>query len=106
MQDPSSATDFDDETEDFDFLNDMSTYAETKVPQGEDSDKLESDSDDCKEVATLSAAASVSQVSSCNMSGSKANRRSFKRCGKPKTLPQSHNNKGNKLKTKHKYIAW
>uniref|UniRef100_A0A0D3G4B2 Uncharacterized protein n=1 Tax=Oryza barthii TaxID=65489 RepID=A0A0D3G4B2_9ORYZ len=81
MEDPSSAADFDDEDDEddkFDFLNDMSTYADTKVPQGEDSNKLESDSDDCKE----------------------PNKKNFKRCGKPKTLPQSHNDKCNKTKAK------
>lgn len=98
MQDPSSVANFDDEADIFDPLNNMSAYAETKDPQGEDLDKLESDSDDSKEVAALSAAAS--QVSSSNTCGLKPNKKNFKRCGKPKTLPQSHNDKGNKLKTK------
>ncbi|XP_025881212.1 uncharacterized protein [Oryza sativa Japonica Group] len=101
MEDPSSAADFDDEDDEddkFDFLNDMSTYADTKVPQGEDFDKLESDSDDCKEVAALSAA--TIQVSSSTNYDLKPNKKNFKRCGKPKTLPQSHNDKCNKTKAK------
>uniref|UniRef100_A0A0E0B038 Uncharacterized protein n=1 Tax=Oryza glumipatula TaxID=40148 RepID=A0A0E0B038_9ORYZ len=97
MQDPSSAADFDnDEDEKFDIFTDMSTYTETKDTHGEDSDKL-SDSDDYKEVAAL--AAGASQVSSSNTSSMKPNKKSFKRCGKPMTLPQSRNDKG-KIKAK------
>lgn len=55
---------------------------------------MESDSDDCKEVAALSAA--TIQVSSSTNYDLKPNKKNFKRCGKPKTLPQSHNDKCNK----------
>ena len=91
MQDASTAAESDkDETEKLDMLNDMSAYAETTVPEGEDSDRLESDSDDCHEVATLSA--SASQVSS-----SKPNKKSFKRTCKAKTVPPSQSDKPKKL---------
>uniref|UniRef100_A0A0E0QNH8 Fe2OG dioxygenase domain-containing protein n=1 Tax=Oryza rufipogon TaxID=4529 RepID=A0A0E0QNH8_ORYRU len=62
MEDPSSVADFDDEADELDNFNDMSTYAETKYPQGEDSDKLEADSDDCKETTSQAPIKTVTQI--------------------------------------------
>ncbi|KQJ82139.1 hypothetical protein BRADI_5g06624v3, partial [Brachypodium distachyon] len=75
MHDPSTAADSDNECDTQENINDMSAYAETKCPDGEDSNKLESDSDDCKEVAAVAAA---------NVGGLKPNKKNFKRPGKQK----------------------
>ena len=48
-------------------------------------DELESDSDECHEVAALAAASS--QVSSSSVKSMKPNKRNFKRVGKSNTLP-------------------
>lgn len=98
MQDPSTAADEDD-TDMLDTMNDMSNYEETDAPRGEDSDKLESDSDECQEVAAL--AATASQVSSSNVQSMKPNRKCFKRFGKSNTLPAATKiDKAKKLKSK------
>ncbi|KAL6598515.1 hypothetical protein ACP70R_046214 [Stipagrostis hirtigluma subsp. patula] len=94
MQDACTAAELDNDGFDkFAMMNDMPGYDETKVPQGEDSDKLESDSDDCQEVAAV--AATSSQVSSSNIGTLKPNMKSFKRVGK-KTVPAAHSNKASK----------
>ena len=60
MQDASIAADPDqDDSERLDMLNDMANYDDTDDPHGQDSDKLQSDSDDCQEVAALGASAST-----------------------------------------------
>ncbi|KQK11624.1 uncharacterized protein LOC100828285 [Brachypodium distachyon] len=87
MHDPSTAADSDNECDTQESINDMSAYAKTKCPNGEDSDKLELDSDDCKEVAAVAAA---------NVGDLKPNKKNFKRPGKEKTLPTSQSNKKTK----------
>uniref|UniRef100_K3YDW2 Uncharacterized protein n=1 Tax=Setaria italica TaxID=4555 RepID=K3YDW2_SETIT len=68
--DPSTAVEEDDDGADkMDMMNAMSNYDEADDPQGQDSDKLESDSDECQEVAAL--AATASQVSSSNVQSMK-----------------------------------
>uniref|UniRef100_M8B7I9 Uncharacterized protein n=1 Tax=Aegilops tauschii TaxID=37682 RepID=M8B7I9_AEGTA len=97
MQDPFSAakTDNDDKVKD-DMMNDMSTFDEAKGPTGHDSDKLDTDSDDCEAVAAL--AATDSQVSSSNVAALKPNKKSFKKSAKPNTLPPPQNDKAKKSK--------
>ena len=86
MQDPSTAADPDqDDTERLDMLNDMANYDNTNDAHGEDSDKLQSDSDECQEVAALAAAST--QVSSSSVKSMKPNKRNFKRFGKSNTVP-------------------
>ncbi|CAN6201335.1 unnamed protein product [Urochloa humidicola] len=101
MQDPSTtAEDEDDEADKQNMMNDMSNYDQTDAPRGEDSDKLESDSDECQVVAAL--AATASQVSSSNIQSMKPNKKSFKRAGKANTLPAAtKNDRANKTKSKH-----
>ncbi|XP_073367673.1 uncharacterized protein [Aegilops tauschii subsp. strangulata] len=88
MHDPFSAaeTDNGDKVKD-DMMNDMSTFDEAKGPTGHDSDKLDTDSDDCEVVAAL--AATDSQVSSSNVAALKPNKKSFKKSAKPNTLSQN-----------------
>ena len=97
MQDPFSAaeTDNDDKVKD-DMMNDMSTFDEAKGPTGHDSDKLDTDSDDCEAVAAL--AATDSQVSSSNVAALKPNKKSFKKSAKPNTLPPPQIDKAKRLK--------
>ncbi|XP_037422680.1 uncharacterized protein LOC119287263 isoform X2 [Triticum dicoccoides] len=97
MQDPFSAaeTDNDDKVKD-DMMNDMSTFVEAKGPTGHDSDKLDTDSDDCEAVAAL--AATDSQVSSSNVAALKPNKKSFKKSAKPNTLPPPQNDKAKRSK--------
>ncbi|XBI57640.1 hypothetical protein VPH35_038999 [Triticum aestivum] len=99
MQDPFSAaeTDNDDKAKD-DMMNDMSTYDEAKGPTGHDSDKLDTDSDDCEAVAAL--AATNSQVSSSNVGALKPNKKSFKKTTKANTLPPPQNDKAKKSKAR------
>ncbi|CAN6275245.1 unnamed protein product [Urochloa humidicola] len=101
MKDPSTAAeDEDDEADNQNMMNYMSNYDQTDAPQGEDSDKLESDSDECQVVAAL--AATASQVSSSNVQSMKPNKKSFKRAGKAYTLPAAtKNDRANKCKSKH-----
>ncbi|CAN6248706.1 unnamed protein product [Urochloa humidicola] len=103
MQDPSTAAEEEDDDDDDDklgMMNDMSNYDEADVPQGEDSDKLQSDSDEYQEVAAL--AATTSQVSSSNVRSMKPNKKSFKRAAKANTLPAAtKNDRANKSKSKH-----
>ncbi|CAN6362918.1 unnamed protein product [Urochloa humidicola] len=101
MQDPSTAAeDEDDEADKQNMMNDISNYDQADAPQGEDSDKLESDSDECQVVAAL--AATASQVSSSNVQSVKPNKKSFKRTGKANTLPAAtKNDRANKSKSKH-----
>ncbi|XP_044447928.1 uncharacterized protein [Triticum aestivum] len=88
LQDPFSAaeTDNDDKAKD-DMMNDMSTYDEAKGPTGHDSDKLDTDSDDCEVVAAL--AATNSQVSSSNVGALKPNKKSFKKNYQGKYSPST-----------------
>ena len=105
MQDPSTAAKEDDDDADkLDMMNDMSNYDDADAPHGGDSDKLESDSDECQEVAAL--AATASQVSSSNVQSMKPNRRSFKRVAKPKTLPATTKiDRANKSKSKPSHTS-
>ncbi|KAL6638731.1 hypothetical protein ACP70R_023590 [Stipagrostis hirtigluma subsp. patula] len=100
MQDPSTAGDDSDlDTNALDNMDDMFAYGDSKDPELlDDSDKLSSDSDDCKEVAAMSA--SASQVSSSSAAALKPNKKSFKKIGKQKTLPPSHNGKASKSRSK------
>jgi len=86
MQDPSTTADPDqDDIERLDMLNDMANYDNTNDAHGEDSDKLQSDSDECQEVAALATAST--QVSSSSVKSMKLNKRNFKRFGKSNTVP-------------------
>ena len=99
MQDPSTAADPDqDDTERLDMLNDMANYDNTNDAHGEDSDKLQSDSDECQEVTALAAA--TSQVSSSNVKSMKLNKRNFKRFRKSNTVPAAWVGRTSKSNTK------
>jgi hypothetical protein len=100
MQDASTAGDPDqDDSERLDMLNDMANYDDTDDPHGQDSDKLQSDSDDCQEVAALGASAST-QVSSFSVKSIKPNKRNFKRFGKHTVPAAARVGRASKFNTK------
>lgn len=63
----------------------LTIYDNINDAHGQDSDKLESDSDDCQEVVALAAVSS--QVSSSSVEFMKLNKRKIKRAEKFNTLP-------------------
>lgn len=86
MQDPATAAEADqDGTDVHDMMNNMANYDKADDLHGQDSDKLESDSDDCQEVAALTATSS--QVSSSSVKTMKTKKMNFKRVGKSNALP-------------------
>ncbi|KAJ1288585.1 hypothetical protein BS78_02G099000, partial [Paspalum vaginatum] len=99
MQDPSTAAEPDqDDTAVHDMMNDMANYDKADDPHGQDSDKLESDSDDCQEVAALTATSS--QVSSSSVKSMKVKKTNFKRFGKSNVLPPIARGRASKSNTK------
>ncbi|KAJ1259066.1 hypothetical protein BS78_10G124900 [Paspalum vaginatum] len=95
MQDPSTATDPD---QDDTAVHDMANYDKADDPHGQDPDKLESDSDDCQEVAALTATSS--QVSSSSVKSIKVKKTNFKRFGKSNALPPTARDRARKSNTK------
>ncbi|WVZ57253.1 LOW QUALITY PROTEIN: hypothetical protein U9M48_007658 [Paspalum notatum var. saurae] len=86
MQDPATAAEADQEATDvYEMINDMANYDKADDPHRQDSDKLESNSDDCQEVAALTATSS--HVSSSSVKTMKAKKMNFKRVGKSNALP-------------------